>query len=100
MRNLSRYGAGSAKRLRRWASEDFDFFKLNEQLLSETMAISFNQLEDERPRQAILIDATFTAKSGKRTEGLDFFHNGSCTSKDKLQHGLEFNLVAALNVDE
>lgn len=100
MRNLSRYGAGSAKRLRRWASEDFDFFKLNEQLLSETMAISFNQLEDERPRQAILIDATFTAKSGKHTEGLDFFHNGSCTSKDKLQHGLEFNLVAALNVDE
>ncbi len=100
MRNLARYGAGSAKRLRRWASEDFDFFQLNELLLSETMAISFNQLEDERPRQAILIDATFTTKSGKYTEGLNFFHNGSCASKNKLQRGLEFNLVAALNVDE
>ena len=65
MRNLARYGAGSAKRLRRWASGDFDFFKLNELLLSETQAISFDQREDERPRQAILIDATFTAKSGR-----------------------------------
>lgn len=74
MRNLARYGAGSAKRLRRWASEDFDFFKLKELLLSETLAISFDLREDERPRQAILIDATFTAKSGKHTEGLDLFH--------------------------
>ena len=100
MRNLARYGAGSAKRLRRWASEDFDFFKLNALLLNETMAISFNQIEDERPRQAILIDATFTAKSGRHTEGLNFFHNGSCASGNKLQRGLEFTLIAALNIDE
>ena len=100
MRNLARYGAGSAKRLRRWASEGFDFFKLNELLLSETLAISFDQRENERPRQAILIDATFTAKSGKHIEGLNFFHNGSCKSKYKLQRGLEFNLIAALNIDE
>ena len=100
MRNLARYGAGSAKRLRRWASEGFDLFKLNELLLSETLAISLDLREDERPRQAILIDATFTAKSGKHTEKIDFFHNGSSKSKNKLQRGLEFNLVTALNIDE
>ena len=64
------------------------------------MAISFNQLEDERPRQAILIDATFTSKNGRYTEGLDFFHNGSSANRNKLQRGLEFNLIATLNVDE
>ena len=100
MRNLARYGAGSAKRLRRWASADFDFYKLNEHLLAETLAISFDPLEDEQPRQAILIDATFTSKSGKHTEGLSFFHNGSSAGGSKLQRGLEFSLIAALNVDE
>ena len=32
MRNLSRYGAGSVKRLRRWASVDFDYLELNSKL--------------------------------------------------------------------
>ena len=40
MRNLSRYGAGSEKRLRRWASEDFDFSELNMRLLSKHQVIS------------------------------------------------------------
>ncbi len=100
MRNLSRYGAGSAKRLRRWATKGFDFYRLNEHLLSDTQALSFDQDDPQRPQQAILIDSTFTNKSGKHTEGLGFFHNGCSASNNKMERGLEFTLFAGLNLDE
>ena len=35
MSNLARFGAGSEKRLKRWASEDFNFSELNMHLLSK-----------------------------------------------------------------
>ncbi len=100
MRNLSRYGAGSAKRLRRWATKGFDFYRLNEHLLSDIQALSFDQDDPQRPQQAILIDSTFTNKSGKHTEGLGFFHNGCSASNNKMEPGLEFTLFAGLNLDE
>ena len=100
MRNLSRYGAGSAKRLRRWATKGFDFYRLNEHLWSDTQALSFDQDDPQRPQQAILIDSTFTNKSGKHTEGLGFFHNGCSASNNKMERGLEFTLFAGLNLDE
>ncbi len=100
MRNLARYGAGSAKRLRRWATKGFDFYRLNEHLLSDTQALSFDQEDPQRPQQAILIDSTFTNKSGKHTEGLGFFHNGCSASNNKMERGLEFTLFAGLNLDE
>ena len=100
MRNLSRYGAGSAKRLRRWATKGFDFYRLNEHLLSDTQGLSFDQDDPQRPQQAILIDSTFTNKSGKHTEGLGFFHNGCSASNNKMERGLEFTLFAGLNLDE
>ncbi len=100
MRNLARYGAGSAKRLRRWATKGFDFYRLNEHLLSDTQALSFDQDDPQRPQQAILIDSTFTNKSGKHTEGLGFFHNGCSASNNKMERGLEFTLFAGLNLDE
>ena len=100
MRNLSRYGAGSAKRLRRWATKGFDFYRLNEHLLNDTQALSFDQDDPQRPQQAILIDSTFTNKSGKHTEGLGFFHNGCSASNNKMERGLEFTLFAGLNLDE
>ncbi len=100
MPNLSRYGAGSAKRLRRWATKGFDFYRLNEHLLSDTPALSFDQDDPQRPQPAILIDSTFTNKSGKHTEGLGFFHNGCRASNNKMERGLEFTLFAGLNLDE
>ena len=99
MRNLSRYGAGSAKRLRRWATKGFDFYRLNEHLLNDTQALSFDQDDPQRPQQAILIDSTFTNKSGKHTEGLGFFHHGCSASNNKMERGLEFTLFAGLNLD-
>ena len=100
MPNLSRYGAGSAKRLRRGATKGFDFYRLNEHLLSDTQGLSFDQDDPQRPQQAILIDSTFTNKSGKHTEGLGFFHNGCSASNNKMERGLEFTLFAGLNLDE
>ena len=100
MPNLSRYGAGSAKRLRRGATKGFDFYRLNEHLLSDTPALSVDQDDPQRPQPAILIDSTFTNKSGKHTEGLGFFHNGCRASNNKMERGLEFTLFAGLNLDE
>lgn len=54
----------------------------------------------KRLNQAILIDATFLRKSGRNTEGLGWFHNGSSRSTQKLEPGLEMTLIAAVNMDE
>jgi len=64
MRNLSKYGAGSEKWLRRWAYEDFDFLMFNTLLLSEQRVTSRSPqgVKKGSPRQAIVIDATFYEK--------------------------------------
>ena len=102
MRNLSRYGAGSEKRLRRWASEDFDFLEFNTRLLSKHQVISRSPqgVSEGAPRQAILIDATFLRKSGDHTEGLGYFHNGSSRAIKKLERGLEMSLISIVNIEE
>ena len=100
MRTLSRYGAGSARRLRRWATKGLKFDQLNELLLVEHQVISFDEQDDERPRQAIAIDATFLRKSGTETEGLSWYHNGSSRAANKLERGLEMSLISILNLDE
>ncbi len=67
MRNLSRYGAGSEKRLRRWAHQEFDFLMFNSLLLSRHGVIERELLgvsKETGPRQLIVIDATFLRKSG------------------------------------
>ena len=68
--------------------------------MSDTQALSFDQDDPQRPQPAILIDSTFTNKSGKHTEGLGFFHNGCSASNNKMERGLEFTLFAGLNLDE
>ena len=68
--------------------------------MSDTPALSVDQDDPQRPQPAILIDSTFTNKSGKHTEGLGFFHNGCRASNNKMERGLEFTLSAGLNLDE
>ena len=104
MRNLSRYGAGSPKRLRRWASQEFGYLNFNLRLLDKhQVIINDPQPMVDKPKrlnQAILIDATFLRKSGRNTEGLGWFHNGSSRSTQKLERGLEMTLIATVNMDE
>ena len=102
MRNLSRYGAGSEKRLKRWASQEFDFLMFNALLLSEEKVVSRSlpTVSEGSPRQAIVIDATFLRKSGSKTEGLGYFHNGSSRAMVKLERGLEMSLIGVVNLEE
>ena len=101
MRNLARYHAGSAKRLRRWASVGFQFFDLNQRILTHKPALSLDQPHlSSESSQAIIIEATFLRKSGKHTGGLGWFHNGSSRAIKKLERGLEMTLIAGINLDQ
>ena len=104
MLNVSRYAAGRQKRLRRWASQEFGYLNFNLRLLDKhQVIINDPQPMVDKPKrlnQAILIDATFLRKSGRNTEGLGWFHNGSSRSTQKLEPGLEMTLIAAVNMDE
>ena len=102
MRNLARYGAGSDKRQGRWTSQEFDFLMFNTLLLSEEKVVSRSlpEVSEGSPRQAIVIDATFLRKSGSKTEGLGYFHNGSSRAMVKLERGLEMSLIGVVNLEE
>ena len=87
MRNLSRYG---------WASVDFDYLELNTKLITHHNP----QLAQSNSDFCLLFDATFIRKSGKHTEGLGYYHNGSSRSTHKIERGLEMNLIALGHLSE
>ena len=104
MRNLARYHAGSAKRLRRSASVGFQFLDLKQRILTHKPALSLDQPRlssgHQMSPQAIIIEATFLRKSGKQTGGLGWFHNGRSRTIKKLERGLEMTLIAGINLDQ
>lgn len=85
--NLSRYGALHERTLRRGLRREFDWLTFNRLLLAPLTAPANTLL--------VALDASFIAKSGKRTYGLDRFYNG-CASR--VQQGLEVSLVALIDV--
>lgn len=89
MRNLSRYGAGSERRLARWCRRPFDFTDFNLLMLSAAGVT--------RQRLCAVIDATFLPKSGKHTWGLGTFYNG-CNSRP--ERGLEASVVGLVDLDD
>ena len=104
MRNLSRYGAGSEKRVRRWASKSFKFLNFNKLLLANMNVITDRNdcLLDVRSslHQVIVVDATFLSKAGKKTEVIDYFYNGTSRTNNKIEHGLEMTLIGVINIQE
>jgi hypothetical protein len=86
-RNLSRYSAMSEKRLSRWYRRQFPFAQFNQQLLSRVLG-------DQGDCIAV-IDASFMAKSGKRTEGLGQFYHGAAAA---VERGLEISLVSVVDL--
>ena len=86
-KNMSRYSVMSEKRFRRWYKRDFDFAQLNIKLLSQTV---FNK----KPLIAV-IDASFMSKSGKKTDGLGWFYNGSAGESQK---GLEISMMGIVDI--
>ena len=80
--SLSRHSALSDRTFRRQFRRDFDFAALNRRV-AEKVACT-NPI-------AIALDASFIAKSGKHTFGLDKFWNGSA---GRFEKGLEVSLIA------
>jgi len=88
-RNLSRYSAYHERSLTRWYARDFDFVSLNK-------AAILHVIPPEH-EQALVIDASFVPKSGKKTYGLDHFWNGSHSRTEK---GLEISALAWLDLTD
>jgi hypothetical protein len=87
--NLHRYGAPHPRTAFRWFQREFDYLECNKQAI-EAAGILKNDL-------ALAIDATFLRKSGKKTHGVGYFHNG-CSNKQ--ERGLELSVIAAIDTTE
>ena len=86
-RNLSRCSATHEKTFSRWFRKRFDFTEFNQRLISH-----------EIPTGSTLIgavDASFVSKSGKCTEGLGYFWNGS---RQQSERGLEISSICAVDM--
>ena len=88
-RNLSRYSAYHERTFARWYGRDFDFVALNKAAISQVIPPAHEQ--------ALVIDASFVPKSGKKTYGLDRFWNGSHSRAEK---GLEISALAWLDITD
>ena len=88
-RNLSRYSAYHERTFARWYARDFDFVSLNKAAILRVIPPTH--------QQALVIDASFVPKSGKKTYGLDRFWNGSHSRTEK---GLEISALAWLDITD
>ena len=89
LRNLSRYSAYHERTFARWYARDFDFVSLNKAAIIQVIPPDH--------AQALVIDASFVPKSGKKTYGLDRFWNGSHSRTEK---GLEISALAWLDITD
>lgn len=88
-RNLSRYSSYHERTFSRWYARDFDFVSLNKAAITAVIP--------PEHEQALVIDASFVPKSGKKTYGLDRFWNGSHSRTEK---GLEISALAWLDITD
>ncbi|RDH44373.1 IS4 family transposase [Zooshikella ganghwensis] len=85
-RNMNRYSDMSEKRFSRWYSRAFDFALFNQRIIAHALP---------KNDRIAAIDASFISKSGKLTEGLGWFYNGSACQS---QHGLEASLISLIDL--
>src|SRR5256712_1189852 len=88
-RNLSRYSAYHERTFARWYARDFDFVSLNKAAIIQVIP--------PEHAQALVIDASFVPKSGKKTYGFDRFWNGSHSRTEK---GLAISALAWLDITD
>lgn len=86
--NLSRYSSLNEKTYRRHFETDFSFTQFNVALV-EAVRLPDHQL-------MAVMDCTFIAKSGKVTEGLDWYWNGT---RNRSEKGLEISVVGLVEVE-
>ena len=87
--NLHRYGGPHPRTAYRWFQRNFDYVDFNLRCLKSSGVINKSCI--------LALDATFLKKSGKRTHGLGWFHNG-CSGR--TERGLELSVVAAVDMKE
>ena len=85
--NLSRYSELTEKTCRRWFGKRLDFIEFNQLGLSEVIPSSADLIA--------VIDASFVAKSGDKTQGLGRFYNSKA---GKAEKGLEISTLAVVDV--
>jgi hypothetical protein len=68
-RHLSRYSPYHERTFARWYARDFDLVSLNKAAITAVVPAEHEQ--------ALVMDASFVPKSGKKTFGLDNVWNGS-----------------------
>lgn len=85
--NMARFSTSSEKRYRRWSHRYFDFTQFNSTLFA-------SELQENRECIAAT-DASFISKSGKKTDGLGWFYNGSA---GESQRGLEISTISVTDL--
>ncbi len=86
--NLSRHSSVHEKTYRRHFRKPFAFARFNQLAMQRSLPAHHTKIFAQ--------DASFSAKSGKHTYGLDQFWNG-CASK--VEKGLEVSLISIVDVD-
>lgn len=87
--NMSRYSELNEKTYRRNYAKPLAFTTIHSKLIEQC-----SSPEQER---IAAIDCTFVPKSGKKTEGLDHFYNGS---HSKSERGLEWSLLSIVDLNQ
>jgi hypothetical protein len=87
--NLARYARPCEKTFRRHFRRPFDFRSFN--------LLAIEKATPSASKKIVAFDATFIAKSGKQTFGLDFFFN-SCAGRS--ERGLDLSVVAIVDLEQ
>jgi hypothetical protein len=88
-RNLARYMQLEEHTFSRQMTKFFDFVGINIELIKMAIDIDDTLIAAQ--------NASFIAKSGKHTQGLDYFWNGTC---GKAEKGLEIDVIAIVKVGD
>lgn len=86
--NLSRYSKLSERTYRRQFQKEFHFAQFNKEAIEKVIPVTATQIFAQ--------DASFLKKSGKQTDGIDWFFNG-CAGRP--QKGLEISLISVIDLD-
>ena len=87
--NLSRYSDLNEKTYRRHYAKPADFESVHRELIDQSSAAPTERIA--------ATDCSFVPKSGKKTEGLDQFFNGS---HGKCERGLEWSLLSVVDLTQ
>ena len=87
--NLSRYSDLNEKTYRRNYGKSVPFTTIHSKLIE--------QCSSPQKERIAAVDCTFVPKSGKKTEGLDYFYNGSHSQSER---GLEWSLLSIIDLNQ